>query len=244
MSLELVPILERMKELYVQPLNFSRFKEYLASLQGDSKDDLQLPIQGFNPMAKEHILEKIEELQLLDAENLMAETLAQMKVELPEEASIKVVLNLADDHLGGWTNRFSTDYESKFKLNALVTRGFATPYFWSSEEYSTELIHERTLESVYRTVYWMQHPRPHTLAEYVGQEIYVARQMLGKRVPRAKDGFEEMKAYLQEHGQEEAYPRVFNFFYGDEASASLGFAKYGVAKMDGFTYARQAAAHA
>ncbi|MEL7123458.1 MAG: hypothetical protein AAFO07_28690, partial [Bacteroidota bacterium] len=79
MKFELRPILAEMKELYLQPLSVNRFKEYIARLQGDTKGDLSLPISGFNPMAKEHILQKIEELERLEAEQIMQEVIEEFK---------------------------------------------------------------------------------------------------------------------------------------------------------------------
>jgi len=66
----LKPILGEMKELYQGPVSPDRFKNYLSKLQGSTDQDLALPIAGFNPMAKGHVLEKIEELEALGAEDI------------------------------------------------------------------------------------------------------------------------------------------------------------------------------
>jgi len=71
MRFQLRPILSEMKEFYLKPLSTERFEEYLAKFQGGTKGDLKLPISGFNPMAKEHIIGKIEELENLEAESIM-----------------------------------------------------------------------------------------------------------------------------------------------------------------------------
>ena len=57
MSFELLPIIDKMLDFYQNPRNSDRFQVYLKMLQGDTKGDLVLPIGGFNPMAKEHILD-------------------------------------------------------------------------------------------------------------------------------------------------------------------------------------------
>ena len=57
MEFQLKPILSEMKEFYQKPLSNKRFEEYLSMLQGETKGDLVLPIAGFNPMAKEDIIE-------------------------------------------------------------------------------------------------------------------------------------------------------------------------------------------
>ena len=71
MQFELHPILSEMKAFYSKPISFNRIKEYRSKLQGNTKDDLVLPITGYNPMAKDHILEKIKALEDLKAEAIM-----------------------------------------------------------------------------------------------------------------------------------------------------------------------------
>jgi len=103
---KLRPILSEIKELYQQPISDGRFAEYLKKLQGDSKEDLILPIAGFNPMAKEHVLYKIEELEGLNAEEVMHQAIKEFNANLqnPIDDIFLVVLNLADDLKGAWTN--------------------------------------------------------------------------------------------------------------------------------------------
>ena len=107
MSFRLRPILSEIKELYSKPRTPQRFKEYLAMLQGNTQDDMSLPIVGFNPMAKEHILDKIKELEALQAEELITEVLREINLTTAGKTSdtITVVLNVADDLMGVWTNR-------------------------------------------------------------------------------------------------------------------------------------------
>ena len=146
MSFRLRPILSEIKELYSKPRTPQRFKEYLAMLQGNTQDDMSLPIVGFNPMAKEHILDKIKELEALQAEELITEVLREINLTTAGKTSdtITVVLNVADDLMGVWTNRYTTDYDSKFKLSAFIERKFCVPHYWTSESYSAEHIKSRT----------------------------------------------------------------------------------------------------
>ena len=67
------PVLDLMLEFYEHPRNQERFDLYLKLLQGSSKSDLELPIGGYNPMAKEHITEKLKELLNLDAEKIISQ---------------------------------------------------------------------------------------------------------------------------------------------------------------------------
>lgn len=66
-----LPTINLMIDLYEKPIGSQRSNNYLNRLQGSKKDDLVLPIGGFNLMAKVHVLEKLKELKKLDAENLI-----------------------------------------------------------------------------------------------------------------------------------------------------------------------------
>jgi hypothetical protein len=228
MSFELLPMLHTMLDLYRKPRSIERFREYLATLQGDTKGDMALPISGFNPMAKEHVLHKLEELMALDAERLMQIALADVNAktkDLLPVAPVRVVLNLADDLHGGWTNRYTTDYDSKFKISALVSRSFCAPYFWTSESFTPDLIQLRTKAYAFRTIYWLTHSRPKTLKEHVAQEAFVAKNAGATHLYQISA--EHLREFYEIHQQEDNYNVIFNFLYGDDACISLGFPIFG-----------------
>ncbi len=145
MKFKLRPIFSEIKDFYQQPISKDRFRSYLNLLIGETDDNLALPIAGFNPMAKEHILKKIEELERFDAEGVMTEEISQVNAKIVTTGEeIQVVLNVADDLKGAWTNFYTTDFDSKFKLHAFVSRNFCVPHFWTSEEYTKKQIEDRT----------------------------------------------------------------------------------------------------
>ena len=238
MKFVLKPILSEIKELYHQPISGDRFKAYLDKLQGNSKNDLALPIAGFNPMAKEHVIKKIIELETLGAEELIAETIESFNTQVtgPSKEVYTVVLNLADDLHGAWTNFYTTDFDSKFKLNAFVTRNFCTPHFYTSEKYCKDLIRSRTNEYLHRTVYWLANGKPKTLEDYVTQESHVAANSNPIRNEIDESQFEEMLLFYGVYKSSQEYDLIFNFFYGDEASESLAYKKYGIKNTKGFEF--------
>ncbi|QOI98528.1 MAG: hypothetical protein HRU69_13980 [Flammeovirgaceae bacterium] len=193
-------------------------------------------------MAKEHILQKLMELKELKAEQVIQDTLKSINIILKEgqdQRTFKVVLNLADDLKGGWTNSYTTDYDSKFKINALVTRAFCTPFFWTSESYSEQLIRRRTLEYAFRTIYWLTNPKPKTLKDHIEQEMYVAKMSKIDSDNLDSNEFELLDNFFSKYQESEDYGIVFNFLYGDNASKSLEFSTHGVTgKANGFDYAK------
>ncbi len=242
MRFELLPTIDKMIELYSLPRTPERFQKYLQILQGNQDGNLEFPIQGFNPMAKGHVLERLQELKAIDAEAIMADTINSLNRYLDKkhlDKTFKVALNLADDLHGGWTNRFTTDYDSKFKISGLLSRGFCTPIFWSSEtpnEMETVL---KTSAYIYRTIYRLDHPTPETLKEHVAQESFVAQETV-KQYGCDNDDMKQLEHFFVEHADSTDFHLIFNFFYGDAASKSLEFPTFGLTtKCTGFDFASQ-----
>jgi len=243
LTFELTPIIDIMFDLYQKPRTFERFKEYIATLEGGKKGDLTLPIGGFNPMAKEHVMDKLRELKNLNAEQLIKDTLKELNDGHPvkENANtFKVALNLSDDLKGGWTNRYTSDYDSKFKINGIMNRNFCIPIFWSSENYTEQLIKNRTREYCYRTIYRLTTPKPETLEEHILQEKFVYEK--SKTLSSTKVNFNELQLFYQKNKDTTDYVTIFNFLYGDEATASLGNKTLGISdEFAGDEFAKQLA---
>lgn len=240
MKFRLRPILSEIKELYLKPISNKRFEEYISKLQGDSKGDLVLPIGGFNPMAKPHIVNKIEELENINAEKIMKEVIEELNSKLTKsnQQEILVVLNIADDLKGGWTNYYTTDFDSKFKLNAFVKRNFCVPYFWTSEVFTEEIIRKRTKEYISRIIYRLENTQPITLEQHLEQEIYVATNTNGIVNEAENSLFREIETYFLKNRHSDEYDKIFNFFYGDNGSENLGFKKYGIKDVSGYDFAK------
>jgi hypothetical protein len=229
MEFVLLPVVDEMLKIYSLPQDFARFQAYLKLLQGNTKDDVALPIGGFNPMAKEQAISRLKELKDLDAEEIIRQTLGELNranTAIFSDVIIHVALNLSDDVAGGWTNRYSSDYDCKFKISGLLSRHFCTAIFWTSEDYSPELIRNRTLAYCYRTVYWLNHPKPLTLAQHVEQEAFVCEKVTGKRFKMP----EESQVYFKKFQHSDAYLTVFNFLYGDAGMEALGNTGAGLQK--------------
>lgn len=239
MKFELIPILDKMYALYQKAQSMERFYDYLNLLQGKTKGDLDMPISAWNPMAKEHVIEKIAQLQALQAELYVQKLLLEENQQwesIHPDITLEIYLSIADDLKGGWTNRYTSDFDSKFKLNAMVKRNFCVPVFWSSESYNLDLIRERTLTQLYRSIYCFSNPKPKTLENHLSQERFVAKQY---NYPKPKTNLQDLACFYQKHKDSEDYNLIFNFFYGDKAPEELGFASYGInSAITGFEYAK------
>jgi hypothetical protein len=227
-----VPVIDRMLNLYSIPIGMERFNAYIALLEGEKKGDMSLPIVNYNPMAKPHVSAKLQELKTLGAEKIISDTL--LKLSDDKEPVINVVLNLADDLMGGWTNRYTTDYDSRFRIQAFVKRNFCAPLFWSSENYSEELIAERTIESCRRMLYRREHEQPVTLEEHIRQENFVLKNLSCKKIAEPQT----LQQFYEAHKTSENFITIFNFLYGDEAAEKMGYAPAGIKQaFAGFYFA-------
>lgn len=240
MKFQVIPVIDAMLELYQKPLAPARFQDYLKLLQGDTKGDLALPLGGFNPMAKEHAREKLQALKALGAEDIAAEVSRDLNKGLSLQQADKIIsiaITLSDDLKGGWTNRYTSDYDSKFKINALLSRNFCTPVFWTGEYFSGDMIRQRILEYAWRTVYRQSNEVPRTLQDHLAQETFVAKQAPAP-VHSANESTPVTKALYQQHKGSDDYHTIFNFLYGSKASSSLGFPlRFELEDFAGFRYA-------
>jgi len=119
-----------------------------------------------------------------------------------------------------------------------VNRQFCTPFFWTSETFTTAIIKERTLEYAFRTIYRATNPTPETLGEHIEQEKFVAKN--NNKEPVRKIDIVALDLFFKQYRHSESYHIIFNFFYGDNASTFMQFPTFGVKKdMAGFEYTKQ-----
>ena len=242
MQLALRPILAEMTDFYRTPRTPARFEQYLKMLYADTNKDLGLPIVGFNPMGKEHLLDKLSELQAVHAEEIVREEIDRFNAEYAATGSDRytVVLNLADDVGGAWTNHHETDYAARFRLNPLMERRFCVPYLYASRSYTAAQLREEVVAAFRRTHYWTYHRKPRSLGDHIHQETYALRDHSALGDPREIELLlPEVAAFYHQHKAEDDHALIFNFLYGDEASAALGYRHYGVPRNGGLEYARR-----
>ncbi|MEL6863974.1 MAG: hypothetical protein AAFP19_06135, partial [Bacteroidota bacterium] len=195
------PILDQMAALYRMPRDRKRFEHYLFMLQGNDKDNLLLPISGYNPMGKEQVLAKLEALQSLRTEALIEDVLKKINPQIANqgEQKIEVVINLADDAGGAWSNRYTVDHNSKFDLAPMIRRNFCTPYFWTSERYSKAQIIQIAQAYVYRSIFWLTNQSPQSLKDFLAQEVFVAKASREEALDLSPIDLETTKAFYRKH---------------------------------------------
>ncbi|PJF26908.1 MAG: hypothetical protein CUN53_06040 [Phototrophicales bacterium] len=110
MQLEHVELLKLARDLHDLPRGMERFQEYLRTMKNGLEDDVDLvPLLVMNPMGREHVAARFDELLALDAESLARDALQETEALFaPLTADFDVLrhgFTILDDVRGGWTNR-------------------------------------------------------------------------------------------------------------------------------------------
>src|SRR5215475_10408911 len=114
MKLEFVPLLQVQRDLHRMPRGRERFRAYLQTLVDPETKDLKLPLSAMNPMGKDHVPALLDEYLAFDADGLAASAVAEAELRLGHvPGEFKVTLVIADDAMGGWTNRYSSEFNAR-----------------------------------------------------------------------------------------------------------------------------------
>ncbi len=238
MQLDYVPLLQLQHDFYTLPRNFERFQTYLRTMTDPETDDLKLPLVAMNPMGKDHLLPHLAHLLTIDADGQGAQATADATAHLGEvPGTYGVTTIVCDDLLGGWTNRYSTEFWHCFATKAYDQRGWITALLWSSERYTPMAVYGEVARSIYRLAYIQQHGYAQTLGQMLAQEGYAMAQA-GAIAPMldAEDMAytqEILQPYLAEQGE----PILIAALFGDPAAHQLGYTPLGLSPYAGFALA-------
>lgn len=254
MKLEYVPLLQVQRGIQALPRNYARFRQYLRTML--TQDGVELPPLGImNPMGKDHVTALLDALLALDAEGIGAHAAAEAAAALADvPGAFKIGLVVADDLMGGWTNRYDYEFNlrfgsdahrferdpsspSGFRLPRWLQHCWLTGVLWSSEPASARVVREAVLLPAFRWVYVQHHGSPRTLRDILAQEGQVMA-MVGCDGPVLD---EEDIAYTREvlvpfldMGDKRT---VIECLFGDAAGRTLGFTPRGLSPWAGLALA-------
>ena len=251
MKFELVPILEKLRDLYLIPRGPDRFQAYIDLAIGGASVTKNIPyppLIAVNPMAKEHALEFVESLLILEVETVAQAVLEEANVRLESveySRTIKVGLTVLDDLKGSWTNRTFND-AARFKVGETLEKtGWVCVPVWTSEIPNLEELRMVVLEAACRAAFVVQHGDPKTLREMIHQEGAVAafanRKLGFDNLEIEREELEYSRAVIAPHLESTHQPTVIACLYGDEAAKELGYPPLGLSKNAGFQIALAAA---
>jgi hypothetical protein len=242
MKFELVPILEKLRDLYLIPRGPDRFGAYIDLATGGAQTSADVtlpPLVTVNPMAKEHALEFVESWISLEVEKVAQAVLEEANarlesVEYPK--TVKVGLSVLDDLKGGWTNRTFND-AARFKVGkSLEKTGWLCVPVWTSEIPNLGALRMVVLESACRAAFVVQHGDPKSLRDMIQQEGFVAA-FANRSLEFDQEELEYSRAVIETHLESTHQPTVIACLYGDEAAKELGYPPLGLSKNAGFQIA-------
>jgi hypothetical protein len=252
MKLEYVPLVPLQRELHGLPRNYERFRQYLRTIFAREGTTVELPsLLVMNPMGKDHVTALLDALLALDADGVAARAAAEASARLADEAGdFKVALVVADDLMGGWTNRYATEFTLRFGPDHLRSQSalpaglprwlkdyWITAVVWSSEPATERAVRDAILTAVYRMAYQQRHGPARTLRDMLAQEGHVLA-MAGCAGP-ALD--EEDIAYTREvlapSLDADDMRTAIECLFGDEAGRTLGFTPRGLSPWAGLALA-------
>jgi hypothetical protein len=252
MQIEHVPLLKIQRDLHEMPRGMERFQEYLRVMLNEEGDDLGLvPLVMMNPMGREHVAERLDELLALGADEIATEVVAEATVRLLEWTSAdkrtyKHGLVIVDDLRGGWTNRYTTDAGQRIGVGSSkppqpgsakeARLNWISTILWVSETPTAAQIRAAILVSIYRIAYIRRHGLAQTLGEIMAQEG-AAAAFAGTQPHLDADDLEYSRQVLQPLLHESAYPICMAALYGDEAARTLGYEPLGLSDRAGLAVA-------
>jgi hypothetical protein len=248
MQLNYVPLLRTARELHDMPRGITRFRQYLRTLANEEGTDIELtPLLMMNPMGKDHVTALLDALLALDADGVGARAAAEASAgtaDVPGE--FRTGLVVADDLMGGWTNRYDYEFtlrfgprplQKRFGSEAMRRRFWVTAVLWSSESASAGAVREAVLTAAYRVAYAHRNGPSRTLRDMLAQEAAVMA-MAGCTGPTLDaDDLAYTREVLTPFLDNEDKRIVIECLFGDAAARTLGFTPRGLSPWAGLALA-------
>lgn len=238
MILTFVPLLRIQRDLYALPRGWDRFRAYLATMVDARTGDIALPLSPMNPMGKDHVPAQLDDYLQSDADGTAARAVAALAAAYPDvTASFRVGLVIADDLMGGWTNRYASEFSYRFETRAMHKRGWLLGILWTSEAPSVAAAAREAAMAVHRAAHIERHGAARTLREMLAQEGYASARA-GCTAPLLEaDDLENTRGVLAPLLDAGDRATVIAGLFGDAAARDLGYAPLGLSPRAGFALA-------
>jgi hypothetical protein len=239
MKVDFVPLLQIQRDLYSLPRGPERFRAYLKTVVNAEGTDVRLPpLVAMNPMGKDHLPALLDALLAMDAEATAAHASAEAASSLAAVAGdFKLGLVVADDLMGGWTNRYFSEFSHRFEGTSAHKRGWISAWLWSSEAPALQAVREEVKEVIFRTAYVLEHGAALNLAEMLAQEGHVMAMAGASEPTLDASDLDYTREVLQPHLQATDLPTLIPCLFGDSAARALGYPPQGLSHRAGLALA-------
>ncbi|GEM49747.1 hypothetical protein [Deinococcus cellulosilyticus] len=231
-----VPLLQKQRALYDIPRGMDRFEAYLDLMANGHPERLPtLPLEGMNPMAREHVAEHLDQLLALNADGWLENFAAELNDRLDPTPDRNICWVMVDDLKGGWTTRHLTEASYRFE-QAKYHFEWIPVMVWASEPITHQNFRIAALGDAFRHFYKLEHGTPETLDQMITQEGK-ALSFSGAELTMPLEELEYTAEVLKEHLQSTHFPTLFTCLYGDHNAAKVGYPALGLSERAGFEYA-------
>jgi hypothetical protein len=249
MKIGYVPLLPIQRELQALPRNYDRFRQYLRTIFSWDKQFVERPaLLIANPMAKDHVTALLDALLAMDADGLAVRTIAEVTDELTDEpGDFRAALVVADDLMGGWTNRYATEFTFRFqagppapadmKLPRWVKHFWISMLLWSSEAATEQVVRETVLMAIHRAAYIQRHGPARTLRDMLRQEGYVMAKAGCTKPVLEEDDIAYTREVLVPYLDADDMRTAIECLFGDAPGRTLGFTPRGLSPWAGLALA-------
>jgi hypothetical protein len=203
-----------------------------------------------NPMGKDHVTALLDAYLAIDADAIGARTAAEAAVRLTDvPGDFKVGLVVADDLMGGGTNRYDYEFTFRFGPDHFRSRGsppkpsrwlkdyWLTGVLWSSESPSERAVREGILTAAHRVAYMQQHGPARTLREMLTQEGQVMALADCSGPTLDAEDLAYTREVLAPFLDAEDMRTCIECLFGDAAARTLGFTPQGLSPWAGLELA-------
>ena len=191
----------------------------------------------------------------LDADGIAAAAAVEASARVADvPGEFKAAIVVADDLMGGWTNRYDYEFTLRFgksrdldgsrlpRVAELVPPKWTkyvwvTGLLWSSEPASALAVRQAMLSAAYRVAYTHEHGSPRTLREMLAQEGQVLK-MAGCVGPALDDDdISYTREVLAPELDSSDMRTCVECLFGDAAGKTLGFTPRGLSPWAGLALA-------
>lgn len=207
--------MKKLQELLEIPRGMGRFYSYLDKMI-DNNGAVILPIQGFNPMSKEHVGEVLQKLLNMNAESMLNSilTIIQKDLDLSGFDTLKFCLMPTDDLKGGWTNRATIQLERWTNVKKVLWNNFIPLYSWVTDELNPNSFELNMKRQLYEIFYLIDKKRIHSLSEILELRRESYSYIHGQK---------EFEKINNPHLNTNDLGILIEFFFGEQSALDLGY---------------------
>lgn len=223
MTIEVILTLEVIAEVYRKSTAggsaSDRFNAYVAAGRSG------LPVSGYNPMTSQPMLDTVEALIDVGAEDRLHDVANRTAESLGYERDDVMYVTVAAP--GMWTDRLATEVEHRF-----VAKQPEGVLLWVGEQIEASVLDAEFVAQTVRLIHRRWHGPPATLSDAFRQEGLAGAQ--GGAVGRAHPEAAEVLGILAD---DSTLATQVAYFYGDEAASTMGFTPLGLIGRLGYEHA-------